>query len=63
MMMDLQEVRERLQSLSPSKVARETGLHLHTVRRVRNGERKTPSVETVKILSDYLQRYVVECNE
>ena len=54
--MTLDQIRHELQDRQAMAVARATGLHFQTVRRIRDGGVKNPSMETVKALSDYLEQ-------
>lgn len=53
-MLTIAEITERLQELDPFMVAFETGLGLSTVYKYRAGNAKSPPLETVRVLSDYL---------
>lgn len=53
-MLTTDEIQERLQALRPEVVAADTGLSISTVYKYREGRAKSPPMETVEILSDYL---------
>lgn len=57
-MLTIEEIREALRRFKATIVADETGLHINTVRSVIRGG--AASYETVKTLSDWLQRVADE---
>ena len=54
-MMSVKEIREALKDRMPRKVAEVTGLHYNTIRNFRDDLGGTPTEETIKKLSDYLE--------
>lgn len=50
----LHEIRVLLGDRRLMLVAEATGLHYNTIRDIRDGRRKNPTIETVQKLSDYL---------
>jgi hypothetical protein len=57
-MLTIEQITKALEDRKLRVVARETGLHYHTLRRIKHGETTNPSFGTVKLLSDYLTRKV-----
>jgi hypothetical protein len=57
-MLTIEQIINALEDRKLRVVARETGLHYHTLRRIKHGETRDPSFSTVKLLSDYLTRKV-----
>jgi hypothetical protein len=53
-MLTLDEIRQALKDRRPGMVAQATGLHLNTVRDVRDSKSVNPSYKVLKALSDYL---------
>lgn len=53
-MLDLNEIRTKLQDRRLSSISRATGLHYNTVLAVKSGRASNPSYQVVKALSDYL---------
>ena len=54
-MLEIDDIRQRLQDRRPKKVAEATGMNISTVMRVRDGKTiPTPLVQ--KTLSDYLEQ-------
>jgi len=49
------EIRERLHDRVTSVVSEKTGLHENTIRRLKTGEIKLPSYDTMKKISDYFE--------
>lgn len=54
-MMTLEQIRHALIDRRPGLVAQATGLHLNTVREVRDNADANPTYKVLKALSDYLQ--------
>ena len=52
-MLNPEQIKDKLQDRKLSAVAENTGLHYNTLRKLRDGEAKEPSYETIKVLSDY----------
>lgn len=55
-MLTLEQIREALRDRRPGLVADATGLHLNTVREVRDNPSANPTYKVLKALSDYLTR-------
>jgi hypothetical protein len=55
-MLTLEQIREALRDRRPGLVAEATGLHLNTVRDVRDNPAANPTYKVLKALSDYLTR-------
>lgn len=55
-MLTIEMIRDMLQDRNLSTVAKNTGLSRQTVSGIANGTAQKPSYDTVKILSDYLER-------
>lgn len=55
-MLTLEQIREALRDRRPGLVADATGLHLNTVREVRDNPEANPTYKVLKALSDYLTR-------
>ena len=53
-MMTVEQIRRALRDRRPGLVAEATGLHLNTVRKVRDNEDANPTYKVLKALSDYL---------
>lgn len=53
-MLTLDKIRQALKDRRPGMVAKATGLHLNTVRDVRDSKSANPSYKVLKALSDYL---------
>ena len=53
--MTLEEIRHELTDRKAMAVARATGLHFQTVRRVRDGQTANPSAETIRALTAYIK--------
>jgi hypothetical protein len=53
-MMTLEQIRQALIDRRPGLVAEATGLHLNTVRDVRDNPEANPTYKVLKALSDYL---------
>jgi hypothetical protein len=53
-MLTLEQIREALRDRRPGLVAEATGLHLNTVRDVRDNPTANPTYKVLKALSDYL---------
>lgn len=54
-MLTIEKITELLQDRNAEKVAKAINLHGNTVRAIRAGENKNPTLATLKALSDYLQ--------
>jgi hypothetical protein len=54
-MLNLDQIRKELSDRRPSMVAEATGLHVNTVRQVRDNEDCNPTYKIIKALSDYLE--------
>ena len=52
--LDLAEIRRRLQDRKLAHVAEKTGLHYNTVSRIARGETLNPSYAVLQSLADYL---------
>ena len=52
----LEQIRTALADRRPGMVAKATGLHINTVRDVRDNPGANPSYRVIKALSDYLRR-------
>lgn len=61
-MLTLEQIREALRDRRPGLVADATGLHLNTVREVRDNPEANPTYKVLKALSDYLTRREVTIN-
>lgn len=55
-MMTLEKIHQSLQDRRLSVVAKETGLHYNTVRKVANDPKQSVSYQVLKKLSDYLSK-------
>lgn len=53
-MMTLEQIKQALRDRRPGIVAEATGLHLNTVRDVRDNPDANPTYKVLKLLSDYL---------
>lgn len=53
-MMTLEQIKQALRDRRPGIVAEETGLHVNTVRDVRDNPGANPTYKVLKALSDYL---------
>lgn len=53
-MMTLEQIKQALRDRRPGIVAEETGLHVNTVRDVRDNPDANPTYKVLKALSDYL---------
>jgi hypothetical protein len=56
-MLTLEQIRHALRDRRPGMVAEATGLHLNTVRDVRNNPNANPTYKVLKALSDYLTQH------
>lgn len=54
-MLNLNQIRKELADRRPSMVAEATGLHVNTVRQVRDNEDCNPTYKIIKALSGYLE--------
>ena len=54
-MLTLEEIREKLSDRRLGLVADATGLHLNTVRQVRDNAEANPTYKVIRALSDYLE--------
>jgi hypothetical protein len=54
-MLDIDQIRDKLQDRVASRVAEATGLHRNTVAAIKSGEKKTATRATIALLSSYLQ--------
>lgn len=61
-MMTLEQIRQALTDRRPGLVAEATGLHLNTIRDIRDNPDANPSYRVLKALSDYLVRREVVAN-
>lgn len=61
-MMTLEQIREALRDRRPGLVAEATGLHLNTVREIRDNPHANPTYKVLKALSDYLVQREVSVN-
>ena len=52
-MISPEDIKDKLQDRRLQLVADKTGLHYNTLKKLRDGEAKDPSYETIKALSDY----------
>lgn len=55
-MLTLEEIRERLKDRRLQVVAESTNMHYNTIKSVRDNENGRPSYDTIKALSDYLNK-------
>lgn len=55
-MLTLEQIKEALRDRRPTRVAEATGLHLNTVRDIRDNPKANPTYKVLKALSDYLTR-------
>ena len=55
-MLTLEEIRDRLKDRRLQIVSVATGLHYNTIKSVRDNENGRPSYDTIKALSDYLNK-------
>jgi len=62
-MLTLDKIRLGLLDRQPGMVAEATGLHLNTVRAVRDNPNANPSYSTLIALSDYLEKSMNEVRE
>lgn len=53
--MTLEQIRHELQDRQATAVARATGLHFNTIRRIRDGEVRQPNPETRNAIASYLE--------
>lgn len=56
-MLTLEQIRHALRDRRPGMVAEATGLHLNTVRDVRDNPDANPTYKVLKALSDYLTQH------
>jgi hypothetical protein len=61
-MMTLEQIKEALRDRRPGIVAEATGLHLNTVRDVRDNQEANPTYKVLKALSDYLTNREITIN-
>lgn len=54
-MMLIEDIRKQLQDIRLSRAAQATGLHVNTIRDVRDNPQANPTYRVVKSLSDYLE--------
>lgn len=54
-MMTLEQIKQALADRRPSMIADATGVHVNTVRQIRDGDSANPTYNVLKALSDYLQ--------
>ena len=54
-MMTLEQIKRALRDRRLGMVADATGLHVNTIREVRDSENANPTYKVLKALSDYLQ--------
>lgn len=54
-MLTLDQIKQRLKDLRPSRVADATGLHFNTVRDIRDNPDANPTYKVMQSLSDYLE--------
>jgi hypothetical protein len=54
-MLTIDQIRKALRDRSPTKVAKETGLHANTVRYIRDGLSTHPGHKTILTLSEYIE--------
>ena len=55
-MLELDWIRRELVDRRPSMVAEETGLHVNTVKDIRDGKNTNPKLATLNKLSAYLKK-------
>jgi DNA-binding phage protein len=55
-MMTLEQIRDGLRDRKLKMVAKETGLHYHTLLRIAQDEDTNPTIDTVQRISDYLTK-------
>jgi len=53
--MQLEQIREQLKDRLPSRVAEATGLHVNTIRNIRDGVSSKPGFEVVEKIRQYLE--------
>lgn len=53
--MTIEQIRAALKDRRLNKVAEATGLHVNTIREIRDGKAEDPRHSTVKALTDYLE--------
>lgn len=53
--MNLDQIREQLKDRIPSRVAEATGLHVNTIRNIRDGVSSKPGYEVVEKIRQYLE--------
>ena len=54
MILPLEDIRSRLQDRRPFMVAKETGLHVNTIKGIRDDPGANPTYKAIKALSEYL---------
>ena len=57
-MLNIQEIKEKLQDRRPNIVCSATGLSYGTIQAIRDGKNTNPTLNVVKSLSDYLEGVV-----
>jgi DNA-binding phage protein len=55
-MMTLEQIRDGLRDRKLKMVAKETGLHYHTLLRIAQDKDTNPTIDTVQRISDYLTK-------
>lgn len=55
-MLELSKIIELLQDRRPGVVARETGVHVNTIIKIKKGGTPNPTYDTWKALSDYFTK-------
>lgn len=58
--MTLDEIKHHLADRKPGKVAEATGLHVNTIRNIRDGLTPNPSIQVVDKLRAYLESRIVK---
>lgn len=58
--MTLDEIKNQLSDRSPLKVAQATGLHINTIRNIRDGLTPNPSYQVVQKLIQYLESRAIK---
>ena len=53
--MNIEQIRKELQDRQLHKIAKATGLHVNTIRGIRDGFITDPRLSTVQALADYLE--------
>lgn len=54
-MLKIEKIKKMLEDRNLSKVSRTTGVHINTLRNIRDGKNDNPSYKVVLVLSEYLE--------